>query len=259
MLRRTGNVVSLSIVRYLRGLKFEELREGISKADVATPASITEKGGEGSKATSRKKADAKRKPSDDDSLSNSPATRPTGTTTVVAITPTRSSTTATNTSKIAKQQPATATYPDMASNSKQRKSSSSSLKRAASCGAKQSRLKVAPSAKEQLGQDDESLAATESSSPKWRRASMPKENLLQSSLTVLPSLSSSTSAKTSIAITSSGTSTNTAIAATTAAVPPPPPSNAKDVLRTKWESVMGPQYRIVVSIRCTGYIPIQIQ
>jgi C-terminal processing protease CtpA/Prc len=37
ILKRTGNLVKLSIVRYLRGLKFEELRAGISAANVATP------------------------------------------------------------------------------------------------------------------------------------------------------------------------------------------------------------------------------
>ncbi len=39
LLRKTGSSVKLSIVRYLRGLKFEELREGISKADITTSAS----------------------------------------------------------------------------------------------------------------------------------------------------------------------------------------------------------------------------
>ena len=39
ILKRTGLVVKLSIVRYLRGLKFEELQEGITQANVATPTS----------------------------------------------------------------------------------------------------------------------------------------------------------------------------------------------------------------------------
>ena len=39
ILKRTGTVVKLSIVRYLRGLKFEELQEGITQANVATPTS----------------------------------------------------------------------------------------------------------------------------------------------------------------------------------------------------------------------------
>ena len=39
ILKRTGKVVKLSIVRYLRGLKFEELQEGITQANVATPTS----------------------------------------------------------------------------------------------------------------------------------------------------------------------------------------------------------------------------
>ena len=39
ILKRTGMVVKLSIVRYLRGLKFEELQEGITQANVATPTS----------------------------------------------------------------------------------------------------------------------------------------------------------------------------------------------------------------------------
>merc|ERR1719188_2488650 len=37
MLKRTGNPVRLAIVRYLRGIKFEELCAGIKKANVATP------------------------------------------------------------------------------------------------------------------------------------------------------------------------------------------------------------------------------
>ncbi len=37
ILKQTENVVRLKIVRYLRGLKFEELRAGISAANVATP------------------------------------------------------------------------------------------------------------------------------------------------------------------------------------------------------------------------------
>ena len=39
ILKRTGKLVKLSIVRYLRGLKFEELQEGITQANVATPTS----------------------------------------------------------------------------------------------------------------------------------------------------------------------------------------------------------------------------
>ena len=39
ILKSTGKVVKLSIVRYLRGLKFEELQEGITQANVATPTS----------------------------------------------------------------------------------------------------------------------------------------------------------------------------------------------------------------------------
>ena len=39
ILKQTGKVVKLSIVRYLRGLKFEELQEGITQANVATPTS----------------------------------------------------------------------------------------------------------------------------------------------------------------------------------------------------------------------------
>ena len=39
ILKQTGKVVKLSVVRYLRGLKFEELQEGITQANVATPTS----------------------------------------------------------------------------------------------------------------------------------------------------------------------------------------------------------------------------
>ena len=39
ILKKTGKLVKLSIVRYLRGLKFEELQEGITQANVATPTS----------------------------------------------------------------------------------------------------------------------------------------------------------------------------------------------------------------------------
>ena len=39
ILKQTGKVVKLSIVRYLRGLKFEELQEGITQANIATPSS----------------------------------------------------------------------------------------------------------------------------------------------------------------------------------------------------------------------------
>ena len=39
ILKLTGNVVHLTIVRYLRGLKFEELQDGIKAANVPTPTS----------------------------------------------------------------------------------------------------------------------------------------------------------------------------------------------------------------------------
>ena len=39
ILKKTGSSVRLTIVRYLRGLKFEELCAGISHANVATPTS----------------------------------------------------------------------------------------------------------------------------------------------------------------------------------------------------------------------------
>lgn len=39
VLKRTGSVVKLTIVRYLRGLKFEELQDGIKAANTTTPTS----------------------------------------------------------------------------------------------------------------------------------------------------------------------------------------------------------------------------
>ncbi len=39
ILKKTGSVVNLTIVRYLRGLKFEELQDGIKAANVPTPTS----------------------------------------------------------------------------------------------------------------------------------------------------------------------------------------------------------------------------
>ena len=39
ILKKTGAVVKLSVVRFLRGLKFEELQDGIDQADVVTPSS----------------------------------------------------------------------------------------------------------------------------------------------------------------------------------------------------------------------------
>jgi hypothetical protein len=39
ILKHTGPVVKLTIVRYLRGLKFEELQDGIKAANAATPTS----------------------------------------------------------------------------------------------------------------------------------------------------------------------------------------------------------------------------
>ena len=39
ILKTTGSVVKLTIVRYLRGLKFEELQDGIKAANVPTPTS----------------------------------------------------------------------------------------------------------------------------------------------------------------------------------------------------------------------------
>ena len=39
ILKKTGNLVTLKIVRYLRGLKFEELQDGIKAANASTPTS----------------------------------------------------------------------------------------------------------------------------------------------------------------------------------------------------------------------------
>ncbi len=39
ILKNTGGIVHLTIIRYLRGLKFEELQDGIKQADTATPTS----------------------------------------------------------------------------------------------------------------------------------------------------------------------------------------------------------------------------
>ena len=40
VLKHTGSLVQLTIVRYLRGLKFEELQDGIKAANVPTPTSL---------------------------------------------------------------------------------------------------------------------------------------------------------------------------------------------------------------------------
>ena len=42
ILKTTGSVVRLTVVRYLRGLKFEELRAGICQANMATPTATAE-------------------------------------------------------------------------------------------------------------------------------------------------------------------------------------------------------------------------
>ena len=42
ILKHTGSKVKLTIVRYLRGLKFEELRAGICQANIGTPSSGAE-------------------------------------------------------------------------------------------------------------------------------------------------------------------------------------------------------------------------
>ena len=42
ILKTTGSVVRLTVVRYLRGLKFEELRAGICQANMATPTVTAE-------------------------------------------------------------------------------------------------------------------------------------------------------------------------------------------------------------------------
>lgn len=39
ILKNTGSSVHLTIVRYLRGLKFEELQDGIKAANATTPTS----------------------------------------------------------------------------------------------------------------------------------------------------------------------------------------------------------------------------
>ena len=39
ILKKTGSLVDLTIVRYLRGLKFEELQDGIKAANIPTPTS----------------------------------------------------------------------------------------------------------------------------------------------------------------------------------------------------------------------------
>ena len=41
ILKKTGSLVDLTIVRYLRGLQFEELQDGIKAANVPTPTSPT--------------------------------------------------------------------------------------------------------------------------------------------------------------------------------------------------------------------------
>ena len=41
ILKRTSQTVKLKIVRYLRGLKFEELQEGVGNASTVTPSTTT--------------------------------------------------------------------------------------------------------------------------------------------------------------------------------------------------------------------------